>query len=72
MKVEITWKITHYSTDQGYVVSISQLVDGCGDCGFVCLVKDYQDFVTKMTGVGQLSLKLSNFIYDYIKINKLR
>ena len=70
-KIVIEYEVTHAMSEEGILLQVWQYVNGAGDGGFSCLVKDYQDFVHRQTGVGQLSLQLSNMLFDYIKVNKL-
>ncbi len=69
--VRVHWKISHFESDLGTGLQVWQYVNGGGDGGFSCLVKDYSSAVARQCGVGAFALCLSNQIYEYVKANKL-
>jgi len=70
--IRVEWIISHFQSDLGTGIQVWQYVNGGGDGGFSCLVKDYQQAVAKQCGVGAIALHLSDQIYDYLKANKLK
>ena len=69
--IRIEWKISHFQSDLGVGLQVWPYVNGGGDGGFSCLLKDVKDAVAKQSGIGAVALALNNQIHEYAKANKL-
>ena len=45
--IRVNWTVNHFKSDEGIVIQVWQYVNGGGDGGFSCLVKDYHQAVAK-------------------------